>query len=241
VKKLQSSHLLRTTNHDVPDFRLLRSKTYVPFRDYDTLGNSINDYEEFILVFKRTDLVSKNLLEINSLNGPTQEEILSKTRHLRLARCSSSNVNLSPESSFFQGDLQSDLRKILSEIAKYSAFVLGSLPFAEKLILFYRQKILISLFNHQEVVKLLIDMGFTKEKVIRALKIHNRDYGLALDWLMENEETTRVSLESLEKPSGVACDITESAYARLSKTIFPSSSLFYPKHKEIVRPTIYHF
>jgi hypothetical protein len=190
---------------------------------------SFNHYEEFLLIFNRPKSVVESLLQIGSSNGPDEGEILRRTRHLNLVPSSC----LSVDSIFFQGDLQSDLRKILSEIAKYSAHVLGSLPFAEKLLLFYRQKILMSLYNHTEVVQLLTDMGFIEDKVIRALKIHNRDYSVALDWLIENEETTRVSEENLEKAEGTFDDMTQSVYARLSKTVFPSSS-FFPKHEEIV-------
>ena len=143
---------------------------------------------------------------------------------------------MSIDTAFFQGDLQHDLRKILSEIAKYSAYILGSLPFGEKLIKYYRQKIIMSLYNHQDIVKLLVDMGFSRENVLRALKLHGNNYTLALDWLVENVSKSSIEpLESTELSTESIDDLTESTYRRLCRKTFPStSSIFYPKHKAIV-------
>lgn len=239
IKKLEASNSPSSSfSDDINCYKLVRSSTKRPFRDYDSiLGSNVKDLEEFLLISKRPDSSIDNHLKVYNTKGPTEKEILSKTRHLQLVRSTSANTHLGTESSFFQGDLQHDLRKILSEIAKYSAYVLGSLPFAEKLIKYYRQKILMSLSNHQEIVKLLMDMGFSHENVLRALKIHNRDYALALDWLIENDSTSRLieGGSSLDISGDNIDDFNESTYKKLCKTIFPStSSIFYPKHKAIV-------
>lgn len=190
------------------------------------------------MLVKRAEGTVNNLLRLQNSRGPTEKEILTKTRHIPMIRSVNSNtLSNTTDPAFFQGDLQHDLRKILSEIAKYSAYILGSLPYAEKLIIYYRQKILMSLYNQRDVVKILVDMGFSHENVLRALKLHGNNYSLALDWLVENvSKTSSVDGQSsLELSSESIDDLSESTYRKLSKETFPlTNSIFYPKHKAIV-------
>lgn len=238
IKKLEASHSPSMTfSDDIHNYKLVRSSTKKPFRNYDSiLGSNVKNMEEFLMIPKREDGAIDNLLKVRNTRGPTDKEILSKTRHLPLIRSSCSNVNMTTDAAFFQGDLQHDLRKILSEIAKYSAYILGSLPFAEKLIKYYRQKIIMSLYNHQDIVKLLMDMGFSRDNVMRALKLQGNNYALALDWLVENvSKTTPEEHSSLEVSAESIDDLSESTYRKLCKKTFPSTnSIFYPKHKAIV-------
>lgn len=239
IKKLEASHSPSLSlSDDTQCYKLVRSCTKRPFRDFDSiLGSNVKNMEEFLMLSKRADGVIDNLLKVHNSRGPTEKEILMKTKHLPLIPTSTSTtLNMSIDNAFFQGDLQQDLRKILSEIAKYSAYILGSLPFAEKLIKYYRQKILMSLYNHQDIIKLLMDMGFSHENVLRALKLHGNNYTLALDWLVENVSKTSIEgPSSLEISSESIDDLTESTYRKLCKKTFPSTnSIFYPKHKAIV-------
>ncbi|CRK99389.1 CLUMA_CG012594, isoform A [Clunio marinus] len=238
IKKLEASHSPSSLFTDKTNcFKLVRLSTKNTFRDYDSiLGTNVRNMEEFLMLTKRPKSAIDNLMKVHNTCGPTEKEILMKTKHLPIIRSSiSSTLSPSMDATFFQGDLQHDLRKILSEIAKYSAYILGSLPFAEKLIKYYRQKILMSLYNHQDIVKLLMDMGFSQENVIRALKLQGNNYTMALDWLVEN--VSKASVEehsSLELSSESIDDLTESTYKKLCKTTFPSTnSIFYPKHKAI--------
>jgi hypothetical protein len=194
IKKLEASLSPSSSfSDDIHNYKLVRSSTKKPFRDYDSiLGSNVRSHEEFLMLTKRPGGAIDNLMKVLS-RGPTEKEILSKTRNLPLIRSSNSTtLNMSIDTAFFQGDLQHDLRKILSEIAKYSAYILGSLPFGEKLIKYYRQKIIMSLYNHQDIVRLLVDMGFSRENVHRALKLHGNNYTLALDWLVENVSKSSV-------------------------------------------------
>ena len=238
VKKLEASLSPSSSfSDDIHNYKLIRSRTKKPFRDYDSiLGLNVTNHEEFLMLTKRPGGAIDNLMKVHS-RGPTEKEILSKTRNLPLIRSSNcTTLNMSMDTAFFQGDLQHDLRKILSEIAKYSAYILGSLPFGEKLIKYYRQKIIMSLYNHQDIVKLLVDMGFSRENVLRALKLHGNNYTLALDWLVENVSKSSIEpIESTELSTESIDDLTESTYRRLCRKTFPStSSIFYPKHKAIV-------
>lgn len=238
IKKLEASHSPSSSfSDDIHCYKLVRSSTKRPFRDYDSiLGNNVRNLEEFLLLSRRADSATENLLKVHS-RGPTEKEILMKTKHLpAIAASQSTALNMTMDQAFFQGDLQHDLRKILSEIAKYSAYILGSLPFAEKLIKYYRQKILMGLYNHEDIIRLLVDMGFSHDNVLRALKLHGNNYSLALDWLVENVSKTSIEgHSSLELSSDSINDLTESTYRKLCTKTFPSSnSIFYPKHKAIV-------
>lgn len=238
IKKLEALHSPSSSfSDDAQCYKLVRASTKRTFKDYDSiLGNNVKNMEEFLMLMKRAVGVTDNLVKVHNTRGPTDKEILTKTRHLPLVRSTNPNVNIA-DAAFFQGDLQHDLRKILSEIAKYSAYILGSLPFAEKLIKYYRQKILMSLCNHQDIVRLLMDMGFSRENVMRALKIQGNNYSLALDWLVDNVSKTSIEEpSSLEMSSESIEDLNESTtYRKLCKKTFPSTnSIFYPKHKAIV-------
>jgi hypothetical protein len=239
LKKLESVHQHSSAafSDDIQFYKLVRSSTKRPFSDFDTvLGSNVTNFEEFLLIARRTDDIS-HLLNIHNTRGPTDKDILTKTKHLPLILSSNcTKLSVSMDSALFQGDLQNDLRKILSEIAKFSAYILGSLPFAEKLIKYYRQKIIMSLTNQQDIVKLLCDMGFSRENVHRALKLQGNNYSLALDWLVENVSKKSTSEQSsLDVSSESTDDLTESTYRRLCNTTFPSTnSIFYTKHKSIV-------
>lgn len=251
LKKLEQSHQSPSRsssfNVDMNSFRLVRSSTNQPFKDYESiLTSNVRNMEEFILSIKRTDGNFNRLMIIQHQHGPTEKDILNRTKHLPLTRTSiSTSLNPSLDSTFLQGDLQHDLRKILSEIAKYSAYILGSLPYAEKLIKYYRQKILLSLHNHQDIVKLLMDMGFSQKDVKRALKIQGNNYALALDWLVENvskddEGQSNSNQQQIEAPlsessNDTSEELNENVYKKFYSSTFPStSSIFYPKHKATV-------
>lgn len=237
MKKLEASSsppplsFVDETNY----YKLIRSSTKKPFKDYESiLSSNVKNMEEFLMLAKRADSAMDNTAK-NS-RGPTEKEILARTKNLPRICAMTPSLNNPSDVAFFQGDLSSDLRKILSEIAKYSAFIIGTLPFAEKLIKYYRQKILMSLYKHQDIIKLLKDMGFSHENVIRALKINGNNYSLALDWLVENVSKTSVDGQSsFEISSESIDDLTESTYINLCRKTFPSTnSIFYPKHKAIV-------
>jgi hypothetical protein len=244
LKKLESMHSPSRTsipfNSDKNSYRLVRSSTKVAFKDIHSILNShVQSGEEFLLISKRPDGNLRHVMSVQHSHGPTEKEILSRTRHLPLIRSSvSAGLNLSMDSAFFQSDLQHDLRKILSEIAKYSAYILGTLPFAEKLIKYYKQKILMSLNNHHDIVRLLIDMGFSRKNVLRALKLQGNNYSLALDWLVENVEKEDVVAEedSLEQSSESIEDVAaEYTNKKFYSRAFPSTnSIFFSKHKAIV-------
>lgn len=260
IKKLEASYSPSSSfSDDIHCYKLVRSSTKRPFRDYDSLIDyRVKNNEEFLLLTKRTPEGCVDNRLIQQCRGPSEREILVKTRNIPLVRSNSASISSTisiDSASFFQGDLQSDLRKILSEIAKYSAFVLATLPFGEKLINYYRQKILMSLYNHQDIVKLLMDMGFSRENVLRALRLQGNNYSLALDWLVENvnvmpsstattfqNNNNNIDIDELAMNRSSDEDIAEATYRKLynRKNSPSTSSIFYPKHKAIVSKLCSH-
>jgi hypothetical protein len=258
LKKIESMQSpSRSFPHDIKLFRLVRSSTKELLHDSDLILNSnIKMDEEFVLTIKRTDVNMRRLLNFQTQHGPTEKEILNRTKNLPIVRSTvSASLNMTLDSTFLQGDLQQDLRKILSEIAKYSAFILGSLPYAEKLIRYYREKILYNLNNHQDIVRILMEMGFSQNNVIRALRLQGNNYTLALDWLIENgsnvnkleeEEVTlngeqgggqsNINKSFLESSNNESNDIDNCIGDKklYTKTFSSTNSIFYPKHKAIV-------
>lgn len=246
-----SSSSTSTFNYDIHQHRLVRSSTKLAFRDFDSILNChVRDGEEFLLLSKRADGSLNNLLNVQNYHGPTEKEIINRTKNLPLIRSQLSvGQNLSMDSAFFQGDLQHDLRKILSEIAKYSAYIIGTSPYAEKLIKYYRQKILLSLNNQRDIVKILMEMGFSRSNVLRALKLQGNNYSMALDWLVENVEkeeqihedgqstksTNSLELSSESIEDVAASNPTDCTYKKFYSKTFPSTnSIFFSKHKAIV-------
>lgn len=220
---------------DIHAYSLVRSSTKTAFKDtHSIFNNLVRNEEEFLLLSKRVDLNPNELFNKKNIRGPTEIEINHYTRHLPQIRSSmSARLSLSSmESAFFHDDLQQDLRKILAEIAKYSAFILSSLPLAEKLIKYYRQKILTSLNNHQDIVRLLMEMGFSRKNVLRALKLNGNNYSFALDWLMENVLKESDGTEEMQSPTilKLSCQSFKDHEHLLPST----NSIFFSKHKAIV-------
>ncbi|KAG5682429.1 hypothetical protein PVAND_011782 [Polypedilum vanderplanki] len=250
LKKLESTQSpSRSISNDIHSFRLVRSYTKEPFQNFDSiLSSNVKNNEEFILIIRRTNGQINQILNVHNQYGPTDREILNRTKNFPIVHSTiSAALNMTLDSTFLQGDLQNDLRKILSEIAKYSAYILGSLPYAEKLIRYYRQKILYNLNNNSDIIKILSEMGFSKKNVIRALKLQGNNYTLALDWLVENVkeeemEEERGQSESANSNMELSSESNEvedensvsDTYKKFyTKPYSSSNSIFYPKHKAI--------
>jgi hypothetical protein len=226
-------------SNDVHLYRLVRSSTKEIFKESDTVVmQNVQNSEEFLMKKCRVDEISHQ-----NHHGPTEKEILNKTKHLPSIR-SSSTAYLNLDYTFLQThDLQHDLRKILSEIAKYSAYIIGTHhSYSEKLIKYYRQKILMNLHNHHDIVQLLSEMGFKKRNILRALKINGNNYSLALDWLVENlskddkDDDLEDNADESEHSSESIESSSEFYYKNkyFSKSFASSSSIFYSKHRVYV-------
>uniref|UniRef100_A0A1Y9IVL1 UBA domain-containing protein n=1 Tax=Anopheles minimus TaxID=112268 RepID=A0A1Y9IVL1_9DIPT len=165
-------------------YRMIRSHNRRIFRDEDVLSD-VNDEEEFLLVAKRIDATPAE----ESLKGPSPAEILAATRHIPLSRINHASVNYNL--GMLQTDLQQDLRRIMISLSRASAYVHGTGPCAEKLIALFQQR-LINRKRHQiSSVETLLEMGFSLDKINQALQITKNVFPAALDWLIQNDSTSR--------------------------------------------------
>ncbi|XP_049285823.1 ubiquitin-associated domain-containing protein 1 isoform X1 [Anopheles funestus] len=165
-------------------YRMIRSHNSHIFRDDDLLRD-VNDEEEFLLVAKRIDSTPAE----ESLKGPSPAEILAATRHIPLSRINQASVNFNL--GMLQSDLQQDLRRIMISLSRASAYVHGTGPCADKLIALFQQR-LINRKRHQiSSVETLLEMGFSLDKINQALQITKNVFPAALDWLIQNDSTSR--------------------------------------------------
>ncbi|XP_052902064.1 ubiquitin-associated domain-containing protein 1 [Anopheles moucheti] len=165
-------------------YRMIRSHNRHIFRDDDLLSD-VNDEEEFLLVAKRIDATPAE----ESLKGPSPAEILAATRHIPLSRINQASVNFNL--GMLQSDLQQDLRRIMISLSRASAYVHGTGPCADKLIALFQQR-LINRKRHQiSSVETLLEMGFSLDKINQALQITKNVFPAALDWLIQNDSTSR--------------------------------------------------
>lgn len=163
-------------------YRLLRIDSAEPLEEQQTIENAnITENEMILLNVKRTNL-SNNF---ETLHGPTEEEIENATKDVKLVETVPPRVDINE--IVLQSDLQFDVRKVLISLAQSSAYVIGAGPYASRLITMLRQRILNKKKHQNDTVQCLVDMGFSQEKVLFALKMHNGVYSAALDWLVEHQ------------------------------------------------------
>ncbi|KAM7345216.1 kip1 ubiquitination-promoting complex subunit 2 [Cochliomyia hominivorax] len=194
-----------------PRFRLIKA-------DYQ--GSELNDSltlaqleivnnDTLVLVAKRNHL--QNLMtQTRETRTPPEVEIEMATRSLPVRTSEIPMVDINE--IFQQSNLQFDVRKVLISLAQASSVIIGSGPYANRLIAMLKQK-LINKRNYQnDTLQCLVDMGFKKEKAEYALKMHNNVYSNALEWLIQRQ-TDDLSIEetvmglprtnSIASPSGI--------------------------------------
>lgn len=146
-------------------YKIVRAKHKNVFDEKLSLQDlGVRENDEFIIVLKRSDLLN----DVEELSGPTLEEIETETNNDETNRITSPTVNID---EMVLNDLQFDIRKILISLAHSSAFVIGSGPYAERLIAMLKQRLINRRRQEADSMQCLTDMGFSKEKVIHALKL----------------------------------------------------------------------
>lgn len=103
-------------------------------------------------------------------NTYTQMEINTATAHLEPKNmCGPNVVNI--DELVLQSDVQYDIRKILISLAMNHAYVIGSGPYATRIINMLKQKLIQRKQHEQDTQQCLIEMGFSRTKVQHALNI----------------------------------------------------------------------
>uniref|UniRef100_A0A1I8PEI9 UBA domain-containing protein n=1 Tax=Stomoxys calcitrans TaxID=35570 RepID=A0A1I8PEI9_STOCA len=173
----------------------------------DQVGIANND--SIVLVLKRKHL-QHLITQTRETRSPPDLDIDLATRNLPVRTSDVPMVDINE--IFQQSNLQFDVRKVLISLAQSSAIVIGSGPYAKRLIAMLKQK-LINKRNYQnDTTQCLVDMGFKKEKAEYALKLHNNVYSSALEWLIQRQsEDTPLEeavmgiprTNSMASPSGI--------------------------------------
>ena len=167
-------------------FKLIRMSNKKIIEDLQVLEElKVVNNEQFLMVVKRLP-IDEN--ENTTVVSPTEQQIMEKTDHL--PRPPESPTPASPKLLFELvklNNIELDVKRIFITLAQESAYVLAMTPYADKIILYYRQKILNYIKHHNDVSKVLCTLGFSSETVKIALKLKANNSKLALDWLIENE------------------------------------------------------
>ncbi|XP_005184902.2 ubiquitin-associated domain-containing protein 1 isoform X1 [Musca domestica] len=173
----------------------------------EQLGIGNND--TLVLVAKRGN-IQQLVNQTRETRSPSDKDIELATVNLPVRSADVPLVDINE--IFQQSNLHFDVRKVLISLAQASAVVIGSGPYAKRLIAMLKQK-LINKRNYQnDTTQCLVDMGFKKEKAEYALKLHNNVYSAALEWLIQRQ-SQETSIEevvmgiprtsSMASPSGI--------------------------------------
>ena len=169
-----------TTEGIIDKFRLIRVKTRQEVRDTEILkGLNIENNEEFLLNEHRTCVADP--IENLDLRGPSQTEIQHRTANLK------ASPKLPPPFNVSDLLYLDDMRKVFVTLAQESAHLIGISSHADKVIKYYRQRILNFIKHDRNAVKVMVQLGFQKERVEMAMVKCANNYKLALDWLISNE------------------------------------------------------
>lgn len=102
---------------------------------------------------------------------PTQHDIDFATKHLNVKNTHEPNM-INIDELVLQSDVQYDIRKILISLANACAYVIGSGPYATRIITMLKQRLVQRKQHEQDTQQCLIEMGFSRPKVQHALNIN---------------------------------------------------------------------
>ncbi|XP_055384623.1 ubiquitin-associated domain-containing protein 1 isoform X2 [Condylostylus longicornis] len=139
----------------------------------------IQNNETLVLSVKRTNIQRS----VDQYQAPRVEEIEQATRNIPHPTREFRRVDINELVA--QSDF--DVRKVLISLAQESAYIIGAGPYAPRLISMLKQKLINKRRHQSDTLQCLVDMGFSKEKAIYALKLHNGVYSSALEWLIQHQ------------------------------------------------------
>ncbi|XP_043481062.1 ubiquitin-associated domain-containing protein 1 [Leptopilina heterotoma] len=166
-------------------FRLVHANNFkVLDDDHKLTEEDCQNFDELLLSEIRP-LEGKENLSKENLKGPTEDEILNATADLPIKNPSRPMPN-----SSCPVDFQQEIHKILITLVQASAKILMYSPDADKFYKNIRERLETRYKppSDPKAVKYLMDMGFTENKVIKALRLRKMNTAEALEWLIEHED-----------------------------------------------------
>lgn len=188
IKKIAVVHFYgQDTTKPVSRYRLAHSSKFKQLADENCVADEdINEYDELLLVEKRSSVAINENLSEEALKGPSLEEIARATSHL----LSLQNPPRPVPPAEWPADFQNEIRKILISLVQASARILMYSPDAEKLYEIIKEKLEARCkpVSDPKVVKTLIEMGYPQKKVLKALRLRKSNMTEALEWLIEHQD-----------------------------------------------------
>lgn len=126
----------------------------------------INDGETLVLAIKRESSQIQRLAQVSSY-APTNDEIEEATKDIVCTQSRNKTVDINE--IFHQSSL--DVRKVLISLAQCSARIIGSGPFADRLISMLTQKVINKHKNAYDKLQCLVELGYSSELAAHALII----------------------------------------------------------------------
>ncbi|XP_029054167.2 ubiquitin-associated domain-containing protein 1 isoform X3 [Osmia bicornis bicornis] len=165
-------------------FRLINLSKFKQLTDRCSVNDEeINEHDELILTKIRP--VSKENLSEDTLKGPSEEVILQATNDLPIF-----NPHQHVSSIYCSVDFQNEIRKILITLVKASAKILTYSSKVNKFCEILKEKLEIKCKPtiDPNIVKVLMEMGYSHQRVIKALCLRKSNISEALEWLIEHQD-----------------------------------------------------
>ncbi|KAL5280786.1 UBAC1 family protein [Megaselia abdita] len=166
-------------------YRLIRSELGGPkLSEGLTISQlGINDGDTLVLATKRENSQLQRLTQISSY-APTNDEIEEATKDIACTQSRNKTVDINE--IFHQSSL--DVRKVLISLAQCSARIIGSGPYADRLISMLKQKVINKHKNAYDKLQCLVELGYSIELAAHALKISDNNFGKAFEWLITHKD-----------------------------------------------------
>jgi Kip1 ubiquitination-promoting complex protein 2 len=196
--------------------KLIRSKTGKVLGDFEYLDVlQVKSNEEFVLSYHRSEHVDNE--DDLFAPGPCHDEIYAKTSHLIA-------TIVEPAANFDYLLRLDDLKKLFVTLAQECAHVIAMHPHSMKLIMFYRQKMFNYIKTHEDVFKVMCQLGFSPEKVTTALLLNANNYKMTLDWLIDNVKYREVAATRSSKSPRTSSISSNRRNSILSSKFDPASA-----------------
>nr|XP_012152115.1 PREDICTED: ubiquitin-associated domain-containing protein 1-like isoform X3 [Megachile rotundata] len=180
IKHFYGNDIAKTSSQ----FRLIHSSKFKQLVDTNSVNDEeINEHDELMLM--RIRPVRKENLSEDTLKGPSEEAIMQATNDLPIC-----NPHQHISSAYCSVDFQNEIRKILITLVKASAKILMYSSNIEKFYEILKDKLEAKCKPtiDPNTVKVLMEMGYSHKRVIKALCLRKSNISEALEWLIEHQD-----------------------------------------------------
>ncbi|XP_031845622.1 kip1 ubiquitination-promoting complex subunit 2 isoform X3 [Nomia melanderi] len=186
TKTMVMKHLYGNDKTKIPSkFRLIHSSKFKQLIDSNSINDEqINEHDTLMLVEVRPVPGKENLSD-KALKGPNQAAILQATSDLPI-------INpprfISPIECL--ADVNNEIRQILISLVKASAKSLMYSSESQEIYNVLKDKLQIKCnqINDENSIKELMGKGYSRKRILKALRLTKSDLTRAVDWLIEHQD-----------------------------------------------------